>query len=284
MPEPIRPVPTTPIVCTCRGVDALQPGHLGRGALGEEHVAQRLGLVGIAQSQECRAFLGQALPPARTRPALRTRRTASTGACWPRARDSAFAAACSIASASAGGTASSPVRRSALADKVLRRRNRFARRGRRRRPGRRCRATAPRRPSRCGRCAISSTAAATPVSRGRRCVPPAPGTMPSFTSGRPSFASATAMRWWQPSAISSPPPSAAPLIAATTGLPLASISVDHLRQRRLGHRRCRTRGCRRRRRNCVPAPVMTTALTSSRRRRHGRSPRTGRRAWRPTRH
>jgi hypothetical protein len=30
------------------------------------------------------------------------------------------------------------------------------------------------------------------------------------------------MRWWQASAISRPPPSAAPLIAATTGLPSVS--------------------------------------------------------------
>ena len=80
----------------------------------------------------------------------------------------------------------------------------------------------------------SLTAAAIAASRGRRCVPPAPGTMPSFTSGRPSLPSAAAMRKWQPSAISSPPPSAAPLIAATTGFsPLDA--VDHLRQRRLGH-------------------------------------------------
>ncbi len=33
----------------------------------------------------------------------------------------------------------------------------------------------------------------------------------------------TAIRWWQARAISRPPPSAAPLIAATTGLPSSSI-------------------------------------------------------------
>ena len=38
--------------------------------------------------------------------------------------------------------------------------------------------------------ALSSTAATMPASRGSRCVPPAPGTMPSLTSGRPSFAAA----------------------------------------------------------------------------------------------
>jgi hypothetical protein len=35
---------------------------------------------------------------------------------------------------------------------------------------------------------ISRSAAAAPISRGARCVPPLPGSRPSFTSGRPSFA------------------------------------------------------------------------------------------------
>ena len=39
-----------------------------------------------------------------------------------------------------------------------------------------------------------STAFATPASRGRRCVPPAPGISPSFTSGWPTCALATATR------------------------------------------------------------------------------------------
>ena len=37
-------------------------------------------------------------------------------------------------------------------------------------------------------------AASTPTTRGRRCVPPAPGSRPSFTSGTPSFADGTATR------------------------------------------------------------------------------------------
>ena len=53
-------------------------------------------------------------------------------------------------------------------------------------------------------------------------MPPAPGSRPSFTSGKPSFAACAATRAWQPSAISSPPPSAAPPIAATIGLATAS--------------------------------------------------------------
>ena len=54
------------------------------------------------------------------------------------------------------------------------------------------------------------SAASGPISRGRRCVPPAPGTKPRFTSGRPRFASASATRAWQASATSKPPPKAEP--------------------------------------------------------------------------
>ncbi len=39
-----------------------------------------------------------------------------------------------------------------------------------------------------------STALATPANRGRRCVPPAPGMMPSFTSSWPTCASGAATR------------------------------------------------------------------------------------------
>ena len=42
--------------------------------------------------------------------------------------------------------------------------------------------------------AVISSAIATPAMRGRRCVPPAPGSRPSFTSGVPSFAEGTATR------------------------------------------------------------------------------------------
>ena len=57
-----------------------------------------------------------------------------------------------------------------------------------------------------------------------RVTPPPPGSRPSDTSGKPialPFTSA-AMRWWHARAISSPPPRAAPLMAATTGLPRVS--------------------------------------------------------------
>ena len=41
---------------------------------------------------------------------------------------------------------------------------------------------------------IIGSAASTPTTRGSRCVPPAPGRMPSLTSGSPSFAEGTATR------------------------------------------------------------------------------------------
>ena len=64
-----------------------------------------------------------------------------------------------------------------------------------------------------------------PIRRGRRCVPPAPGSRPSFTSGRPTRAVAAAIRKWQASASSKPPPSAVPCSAATTGFGIASIAA-----------------------------------------------------------
>jgi len=41
---------------------------------------------------------------------------------------------------------------------------------------------------------IISSARCAPKMRGKRCVPPAPGKIPSFTSGKPSFADGTATR------------------------------------------------------------------------------------------
>ena len=63
-----------------------------------------------------------------------------------------------------------------------------------------------------------SSARCGPVMRGKRCVPPPPGSRPSFTSGRPNWAELMATRKCAHSATSSPPPSAVPWIAATTGL------------------------------------------------------------------
>ncbi|MCY1378953.1 hypothetical protein D9M69_666270 [compost metagenome] len=57
-----------------------------------------------------------------------------------------------------------------------------------------------------------------PTARGRRCVPPAPGMMPSLISGWPNFALSAAMMKSHIMASSQPPPSAKPLTAAITGL------------------------------------------------------------------
>ena len=53
---------------------------------------------------------------------------------------------------------------------------------------------------------ISHAARPAPISRGARCVPPPPGSRPSFTSGKPNCASGVAIRRSQPSATSRPPP------------------------------------------------------------------------------
>ena len=62
-----------------------------------------------------------------------------------------------------------------------------------------------------------SIALALPTARGRRCVPPAPGTIPRLTSGWPNFAFSAAMMMSQAMASSLPPPSAKPATAAITG-------------------------------------------------------------------
>ena len=64
---------------------------------------------------------------------------------------------------------------------------------------------------------IHSSALSEPITRGRRTVPPKPGIRPSFTSGKPIAAVVSATRKSQASAISQPPPSANPLMAAIVG-------------------------------------------------------------------
>ena len=62
-----------------------------------------------------------------------------------------------------------------------------------------------------------SMALAFPTARGRRCVPPAPGMMPSLISGWPNFAVSAAMMKSHIIDSSQPPPSANPATAAITG-------------------------------------------------------------------
>ena len=66
---------------------------------------------------------------------------------------------------------------------------------------------------------MRSSEVARPTRRGRRCVPPAPGTRPSITSGSPIdvFGSSEATRYRHARASSVPPPRQVPWIAATTG-------------------------------------------------------------------
>ena len=69
---------------------------------------------------------------------------------------------------------------------------------------------------------INSRALPLPMMRGNLCVPPSEGIKPDATSGKPKRACGAAILISQASAISKPPPSAWPLIAATTGLPCSS--------------------------------------------------------------
>jgi hypothetical protein len=56
------------------------------------------------------------------------------------------------------------------------------------------------------------------MARGRRCVPPAPGSIASLTSGSAKRADSAASTMSQASASSQPPPNAKPATAAMTGL------------------------------------------------------------------
>mmetsp|Transcript_25390 Transcript_25390/g.82075 ORF Transcript_25390/g.82075 Transcript_25390/m.82075 type:complete len:268 (-) Transcript_25390:304-1107(-) len=60
-------------------------------------------------------------------------------------------------------------------------------------------------------------AASHPITRGKRCVPPAPGSKPRWTSGRPHIALLANSRQWHARASSRPPPKAVPCTAATVG-------------------------------------------------------------------
>src|SRR6266446_3499568 len=80
---------------------------------------------------------------------------------------------------------------------------------------------------------MSCRARPLPTKRGRRCVPPPPGTSPSVTSGWPNFAVSTAILSVHAIAVSQPPPSAKPLTAAITGLPRFSMRSRTLWPKRL---------------------------------------------------
>ena len=64
---------------------------------------------------------------------------------------------------------------------------------------------------------IHSSALSLPITRGRRTVPPKPGIIPSFTSGKPMRAVVSATRISVAKMVSQPPPRAKPLIQLTVG-------------------------------------------------------------------
>ena len=83
---------------------------------------------------------------------------------------------------------------------------------------------------------MSSSALLGPMRRGRRWVPPAPGTMPRPTSERASSAWSAAMRKSQAKDILNPPPSARPLMAPMVGIcSLARRSAKEFRVRLCAH-------------------------------------------------
>ena len=61
----------------------------------------------------------------------------------------------------------------------------------------------------------------------KRTVPPRPGCRPSITSGKPNRASSIAIRIWQASATSRPPPRQKPWITATVGNAQRLHPIDH---------------------------------------------------------
>ena len=74
---------------------------------------------------------------------------------------------------------------------------------------------------------ISNIARCRPTSRASFCVPPPPGRIPTFTSGKPSFAPSPATMMSAHKASSRPPPSANPSTAAITGLGQSMIARQY---------------------------------------------------------
>src|SRR5213593_660844 len=112
-----------------------------------------------------------------------------------------------------------------------------------------------------------SRALVRPMRRGSRCEPPKPGVMPRFDSVCPIRAVSFTRRKWHAIAISQPPPSACPLIAAMTGFANRSIFRTTLFPKRMNvstsppaNAEPRSAPAQKMR---SPAPVMMTARTES---------------------
>ena len=83
-----------------------------------------------------------------------------------------------------------------------------------------------------------SSALFSPTSRGRRCVPPKPGMIPSLISGWPKSADCAAMRTSHAIASSQPPPKARPLTAAiVTTLERSKLAQQPVARRRAARAR-----------------------------------------------
>src|SRR6266849_1974424 len=113
----------------------------------------------------------------------------------------------------------------------------------------------------------SSGALVRPMRRGSRCEPPKPGVMPRLDSVCPIRAVSFTRRKWHAIAISQPPPSACPLIAAMTGFANRSIFRTTLFPKRMNvstsppaKAEPRSAPAQKMR---SPAPVMMTARTES---------------------
>ena len=196
MPPPIVPAPTTAArLMSLRRRVLRDVGHLRRLALGEEQVAQRLRLGRDDAFGEQLALAERAGVEAQlVRPASMAS-TAANGARTPFAR-------LRKRRAHRLRRPSSPASRRLGVDRDLARLADLARRApslsrtrsrraadRRRRSRRRCRPRAPSAPATGLPSVHISSASSAPHRRGSRCVPPAPGMMPSSTSGWPTFAS-----------------------------------------------------------------------------------------------
>ena len=285
MPEPISPVPTTPIVSTGLGATPSSPATLAAARSAKKTWRSALACVGIAQAQEGRPFVGQSFAQ-RALAGLRTSRTASPGAVCPRVLRQRF-----------------------RGRRVERQRHRPTGRQARRcgaaglptsfaRNGYRCLAirlpsdaTWSTMPSDSASAAADDAAGGDHLDRRRR-PDQARQALRSAGAGHDAELDfgqaelglrAPRCDGGRRARSRRPPPSAAPLIAATTGLPLASIrsmtsgkvgSAIGAPNSRMSAPPTKLR----------PAPVMTTPSISSALRRHGGSPRTGRRAWKPTPH
>ena len=202
MPPPIVPAPMMPTFLT--GIVARVVRHvrnLPHLALGEEHVALRRRLRAGHQLHEQLALGRDALHRTAGSPPLRcsgccTRARGSRGTCarWPcgtRRRSPA----CRARLRTLSFRSRTLLQRPLLGDDFLRERDRAGAQlalghdlveqagGERRSSHRRARRTSP-----------SRSACSGPTMRGRRCVPPAPGSRPRCTSGKPHFADGTATR------------------------------------------------------------------------------------------